>query len=506
MIFSKNPHLLNCPNFKIKICRWGQLIFLSAAVLLFLIGAAVSPVSRPCFGFVAFGGLFVWISGLFFSTEKLKDRFLLLAFQCVIFVFLLCRPILNIFMGRKWYQYFNADTIWFSFSSISCSLIMLALGSFFAEHCYDKRSAKNKSPRLAPGRQDPEDFRLVSLLAYLFCMIFFLIGEMDKLIFMHNRNYQEFYTGYHSQLPFFVGTFAAMMPFSMAIYLSTLPRKKSAFCVLLLYILSALPQFLIGIRNPLVLHCLLALFYYILRDTMGDSEIWFGKWEKRLLLLVVPAGTLVLSSLNYIRLGDKQASSGIFSSIIDLFYKQGVTFNTLSDGYTVMYDLPVGDKCFTLGPFIDYLQRNRIGCMLLGLTPFPHGNSVSHALYGNNLSHTLSYTLLSDYLEGHGTGSCYILELYIDFGFPGILIGNLLLGFGLTSMIREFSESWLSRTIILICLTGLFFIPRAEATGWLLFLIQPHFWLITGACIIGAKLFKKLAVRNFCRRFYPVHQ
>ena len=505
MNFSKIHHSLHHPDPKIKVCRWGQLIFMTAAILSFLIGAAASPVSKPCFGFVVFGCLFVWISGLFFSAEKLKDRFLLLAFQCVIFVFLISRPVLNIFMGRKWYRYFNVDAIWFGFGSISLSLIMLALGSFLAQRRYDKKPVKSKDPRLAPRRQNPEDFRLVSLLAYLFCMVFFLIGETDKLIFMHGRNYQEFYTAYQSQLPFFVGTFAAMTPFSMAIYLSTLPRKKPAFFVLLLYILSVVPQFIIGIRNPLVLHCLLTLFYYVLRDTMGDPEIWFGKWEKRLLLLAIPAGALGLSSLNYIRSGENMAFSGIFSSIIDLFYKQGVTFNVLCDGYTFMYDLPGDDKFFTLGPFIDYLQRNRIGCMLLGLTPFPHGNSVNYALYGNNLSHTLSYALLNDYLEGHGTGSCSSLELYIDYGFPGVLIGNLLLGFCLTAMVRKFSGSWLSRSIILICLTELFFIPRAEATGWLLFLIQPHFWLVTGACVLGAKLFEKLEVRSFFRRFCPKH-
>lgn len=488
---------------RVTICRWGQLISMTAALALFFIGAVIIPSDKSSFAFPMFGCLAVFFAGIFFSLENIRDRFLLITFQSVILVFLMGRPILNIFMGRRWYEYFSTQALWFAIGGVTLSLILISTGCYLAERLYRRKPEKVlKDAHLAPRNRSTEDFRLVSLLAYLFCMVFFLMGEADKLTFMSGRDYVDFYTQYRPRLPFFVASFSAMMPLALAVYLSTLPKKRPAFRALLLYILSAIPRFIIGIRNPMVLNCLVALLYYVFRDVMADEETWVGKWEKRLLIVVIPLGAFALSAYNYIRDGQKLEFSGFFSSIVDLFYKQGVTFNVLAEGYDSIGALPTEGRCFTFGPFIDYLQRNRLGTLILGLEPFPPGNSQQIALHGNYLAHALSYAIRDDYLQGHGLGSSYILECYIDFGWIGVILANLVLGFGLGAMVKAFPGGWLTRSVILVCLTSLFFVPRAETTGWLVFLIQPHFWLVAGTCVAGCLIFEKLQVRKVCRRLF----
>ena len=464
-----------------------------------LVTVALLPKGQVGYNILLFGGFGVFLFCLFFCFEDLRERFLLLTFDFVVFVFLICRPILNCFMLRNWSRHFDPDAACFAVLCVAVSLLTLTAGARLAEKkLFRQKEEIARTPVMlkAPKKQVLEDFRLAALLLYGFTMVFFLIGEMDKLTFMIGREYNDYYTLYQADYPAVISTLAAMMPYALCAYLATMPRKRESFIALMLYVLSAVPQFLFGVRNPIVLHALLALLYYCIRDHLEDGEIWMGKLEKRATLIVLPVGAVGLSVLNYIRDGEEIKLSGFFSAVTDLFYKQGVSFNTLARGYMELDDLPGGDRNFTFGPFIDYFTQSRIGQMLFGTTEFPAGNCVERATYSHNLGHALSYVALDDYLEGHGMGSSYILEAYADFGWIGILVISLLLGILLIAFVRGFRKGWFARTVILVCLTELFFIPRAEATGWLLYLVQPHFWCIVAGCFIGGWILGKLRFRE----------
>ena len=84
-----------------------------------------------------------------------------------------------------------------------------------------------------------------------------------------------------------------------------------------------------------------------------------------------------------------------------------------------------------------------------------------------------------------------MLENYIDFGYVGLIIFNLVLGFLFIYMLRRFEKNMLVDTITLIALTSIFFIPRAEATGWLTFIVTIQFWACVIACYLGAYICTK---------------
>ena len=79
-----------------------------------------------------------------------------------------------------------------------------------------------------------------------------------------------------------------------------------------------------------------------------------------------------------------------------------------------------------------------------------------------------------------------------------MMIGVNILGIILLYMVYGFGKRALLSTIILVSLQNIFFIPRAEATGWLTFIVYIQFWLCIAVCYGGTlfcyktKLFDRL--------------
>ena len=58
------------------------------------------------------------------------------------------------------------------------------------------------------------------------------------------------------------------------------------------------------------------------------------------------------------------------------------------------------------------------------------GNTVDMALNSNSYTHAMSYVSRGqEYLDGHGWGSSYLLETYTDYGWIGIVLFSLAIGF-----------------------------------------------------------------------------
>lgn len=87
-------------------------------------------------------------------------------------------------------------------------------------------------------------------------------------------------------------------------------------------------------------------------------------------------------------------------------------------------------------------------------------------MYGGSFTHTLGYTVMnSAYLAGRGTGSSYIAELYQDFGYTGIILGNILYSFLLARITKnEDNDSLLKKSIKFMIITQLLWAPRGSFT------------------------------------------
>ena len=445
------------------------------------------------FNLLCMGMMILWTHNILFSFEHIKTRIWFLMLHITIFTFLISRPFIGMLRGEKWWKTLEQapENTCFSIVIIVISLVTFYIGARLGElikvkKIYNEEIKKKKEFRDA--------LQVVSMVLYYVTMCFFLIQEGEKLLFIQGKSYLEFYSEFQSQLPGIVVSIAALMKYSLCVYLATLPNKKRTFIALAFFEISAIPQLIIGVRNPIMLNSLFILLYYFLRDILGDKKKWIGKIEKILLMLGIPLSLVFMSVYAYIRSGMKIAQTNIFKLFIDFFYGQGVTFDVLGIVYGHRFNLPMREwRNYTFGGMIDYILYGRIGQKVWGTEALPSINCWANGRLSNNLSHNFAYLYMKeDYLKGRGYGSSYLIENYVDFGYIGVAIFSLTLGVLLVYMLRRFGRNTLMDTIVLVSLTTIFFIPRAEATGWLTFIITAQFWIGIAACYLGAYICTKL--------------
>ncbi len=441
------------------------------------------------FNIMLIGVLALWLCNVCFAAYDYKNQLFFLVLHAMLLVFLISRPMISMFRGDLWW-YFDDETVQFALNALVLSMLMLRVGAEFTAR---RLEARQPFPTVTSAiATDKTGFmyslQTVSLLFFAVTMAFYLLSGAEKLLFMQGRDYAEFYISFESSLPSVFHLLASMMKYSLCVFLATMPEKKKAFIPLAVFVMSALPSLIIGIRNEIVLNCVFVIEYYLLRDILSDREKWLGNTERLAIILVIPFALVFLSAYNYLRQGETVDMS-VGESIVDLFYKQGVSFDVLCMGYDAMPDLPdVVPKNYTFGELIDYITRGSIGQRIFDSVSLGSSNSVEMAVYGNSFAHSMSYVAHPEYLQGHGWGSSYLLETFADWGYGGIAVYSLLLGGFCVRMVRWLKTNVLVRTIILVAATSFAFIPRAEATGWLTFVVYLQFWIAVLFCVFMAQI------------------
>lgn len=483
--------------------RFSRFILILSACAVFLLGYLNTSHQLMLIACVC-----MCVANSIYSFEDIGNRILFFIFNLTFFLFLLGRPVVSFIRGDRW-DYFTKEQICFALTSVFISLIFLFLGAVFVDVLLGKdeervnfssEHLKNVSGSFIYNLQN------VSLTMFYFTEFFKLSVEFEKLFLMSGKRYEDFYMGLPQKLPSVFYIISELALPSLCIFLSTYPSKKKTFIPLCLYLISGLPMLKIGARGEFVLNAVFVFTYYFLRDHINkkcERQKWLGTFEKVFIIVAVPVMISLLSIYNYSRSNLQLKSKNPVFLIADFVYKQGVSFDVLSIGYGSIPKIYNGiNKFYTFGNIVDYFKYSSISRFFLGTKDLPSGNSVEKALYSNSFSHSMSYQSRGqEYLEGRGWGSSYILETYADFGFLGIILYSLFIGMLLVLFIRFLKRSWLSSTISLMIISSIFFVPRAEATDFMLFLITPQFWFAVLVCWILTLLsIKQYSCCNFLRR------
>ena len=453
------------------------------------------------FNVALIGIVLMWMSGITFCFQKIKERLLLLFFLLAQFVFLIVRPVISAGRGEKWWVYLE-DSELFAVRGVFLSLMGLMVGGIIATIVITRRENANKGNTTKFGvrisayeEKYGKYVAWLSGLGYLLTWGIQIISGIEKIVLMQGKDYLEFYVGFESKLPYAFIVIGSMMKYFLCIYLATRPVKWKSFVVLIMYVVSTLPDLIVGIRNPFVLACIFSFLYYCIRDIIGDKEKWIGRKEKAMTIIALPLAIVFLSVYTFIRNGTEIALHGIGQIFANFFYGQGVSFDVLAMGYGAIPYLPQRPgRNYTFGGIIDYFTHGSIGQILFGNEAFPDGNCMINALERNSFAHNMSYIACGEkrYLAGNGLGSSYVLETYTDFGYIGVIIFSIVMGILLVSAMKWVRSNILTFSIILVALTMVFFTPRAESTGWIEFLLYIQFWLPVIACLGGAFVVGKL--------------
>ncbi len=440
-----------------------------------------------------------WVNNILYALSRFKRRVIFFFFNITFFTFILGRPVLDWVQGNDWvlmpifFYYKDADAKT-AMIVIIVSLYAIWLGAVLGNRCLLRMHYKIIGKRSFTAHKGyVKMVRKLSLLLLAVSLVASYISGLDKIAFMASHSYVEYYTMYQSKLPYLVYALSTFLGMAICVYLATMPRKRDAFAALVLYVLSTIPDLIVGARGPVVKAILLSLIYYILRDFYAGTRTWVGKFEKMALIVGVPSGVVFLGIYNYIRDGVSVAQFNPVSAVMDFFYRQGVTFAWLSSGLGAVNLLPnAANPHYSLGGLIDYFQYGKLGQLITGLPGLASGNNILRATRGNSMAHHISYILLGDsYLQGYGCGTSYLLETFVDGGIGGVLVYSFLLGFLLIFIVEAARHGLLVLSMVLCSIQGILGLPRGEAISCLQFMYRVPFWCVILFCFIGARLLVK---------------
>lgn len=502
-----------------------QSVLLIAGFVFFVLGFATADYS-----FALVGVLSVYVSNLVYAFRDLMQRLLFLFLHLGMALFLLSRPIVGLLDATKTWEFVRADTTEFALLALFVSLVAMFLGAFL----YDFFAARNKrygeirdacrvSLAYGVGKRillavdegtDSRDRWLKNMrIASFVCLTFCLLGSYAegaiKLAYMDGLSYEDYYLISASDyVPWVVGVLGTICPYVLCSYLATMPKRKPVLVMFVLYIGTTIPMLAIGSRADFVISCLLCALYFVLRALSDKEEVWIGRRELLVAAVCVPAGVFFMGLWTYIRADAVIELTGFVNTVVDAFYKQGVSFTVLGYGYQVDSQIQeLGFRFFSIGSFISNITQGFIGQTFLGCEYLGDTNSALLALNGNSYAHTMSYFAHANYLGGEGYGSSYILELYADFGYVGIAVGSAIIAFALSALSASIGKSWFWGMCALVSASSVFHMPRGYAIEWISFIWTTRFvfavvLLVVAAYLVREFLMEKNRSSEVCDSFW----
>ena len=456
------------------------------AIIVISFGLVLLGNSQNFFVVSLMGTVLFWGFGLLFGAINLYELYGYTLMQFMLFVFLLSRPVLACLYNMDW-AYWSDDTLKKAFISICVCEIGLFLGSYLATQPPEQR---DYSLNISDNRLN--SMRIALLILVVITGIVEVYVVTSNYLSFRYLGYEAMYTSADTYLPAYIRGLSTVFPLAVFGYLATMPEKKRAILVLILYTTLGIPTFLLGNRSSLVLRIVFVTVYFFIRDySRSEMET---KWITRKIqigfIIFVIFAISFLGAYNYIRVGKLASDQTYIPIIADFFYRQGTSFDTLCQGFfyePIIKGFP-DTISYTMGGIIDSLKHSTLSQLLFKTTDLGNGNSVNMVMNSNSMAHRLSYVVFGEkfYLEGHGRGSSFILETYYDGGLLFVFIYSFIIGHFLSNINRLIQRrNWLINTIVITCLSYIYMIPRSSACSFFSFLFIPHFWLLLLYVIIA---------------------
>lgn len=433
-------------------------------VLVLIFGYIVLLIATICneASFLLMMVLMVWFYFFILSVSDIKNNIALFCFLISFFVFLIGREVcFNYFSVKVYYKYLVEENS-FAFICLLLGMVGVGLGNFISSS--DKSNVKmNIEPRTS---YYPDYVQKIVMCAFFLSYLFSVIATFIQIFLVKQIGYLASYTDEALILgvPPVVSYISALTPTFFCLFLATYPNKKRAIVPIFLYEIYAILTVFTGKRYPFIAISMIILIYLVIRNK--NEKGWITRRMVYAIIISIPLLLVFLSAYDSIRIGERVSYVSITDTIINFFDEQGGSINVIKR--VKYHEEELKDLSFcSFENLRSVLTENLIVREITGAKVLS-GNSVERAMNGNSLMHRLSYyTYGSAYLLGRGVGSCYIAELFHDFGYIGIFIGSVFLGriLRLVSYI-DFSH-FLRDGILLAIMYYVLLAPRGNFDGFI---------------------------------------
>lgn len=461
-------------------------IFTAGLVLVASAALFVAGNDSGDYYYALLGVMLFWVYGMIYGVINLSKLYGYAIMNFMLFVFFISRPAIASLYDTGW-TVWNEGIVEKSLLLVFVSEIALFIGSVIIKQ-------PNRVDDLYINRtvNYDESIQRMLLLIVLLTAVLSAYSTMKNYMHYSALNYEDIYVSKNSNDNALVRASATMFPFAVFSYLATIPSKKNSIIILTIYVMLGLPTFMLGNRASLVLRIAFVVAYFFIRDYIRESynSRWISKPLKVGFLVFVAFSIVFLGAFNYYRAGLNPGSETNIPIMLDFFYRQGTTFDTICQGLQYQEDimkLP-HSAGYSFGPVYDTVVHSTLSQAIFNTTNLGSGNSINMVMNGNSLSHKLSYIVLGEanYLAGYGRGSSYLLETYYDGGLAYVAIFSFLIGLYLSSINKMIQKGkWFLNVIVISTLSRIFYIPRSSAFDFISFIFTPHFWLIISLSLLA---------------------
>lgn len=400
--------------------------------------------------------LTVWTGLLIYTLLDIKNNIAAFLFLIAFYILLLGREVAHFFFSFSRHYIYSTTVDEKSYYLLIISLIGFFVGVKLAENCktiYDRSLIQNNKA-----------FSKYSRNVFLFCLAIAIIRTLERIRFVMSVGYVNSYTTEYTERFEFLMYFSAFSNLALCMYLASKPEKKETIKIFALYEIYLVLTMFTGIRATIVIGNFIMIIYFVIRDRHEGG--WISKRVIRMGIIALPVVFALLYLFDFIRTGRAFESRGLLYSAIDFFDQQGGSINNIK---RVVYykDSIIDLNLVSFNSLHNALFENAIARQFIDIKVYT-SNSIETATMSNSLPHRLSYLVYGGgYLSGHGTGSSYIAELFHDFGFVGVLIGNIIYGFLLKKASQINFKNIFADTIVLVVCFSILYAPRNNFDGFI---------------------------------------
>lgn len=442
--------------------------------------------------FLIFDVIFLFLNILF--SKGIAKNLIYIMFNLMVFLFLLSRPVIE-YLYKIDYWDVNLE-----FYTMSLFIIGLSLFSInFGYSINNRLMVKNEIYKLSKISEN-----ILFFIVLFLWVINFIVG-VDRYLLLRDLPYTDNYLAFQGRLPSFLVSISAFYIYFFIFFLAAIPNSKKRILVIIFHLISLVPVLLIGERNGVgQFFIFLILYYFLLNENLGFSKNISFKRIFYIILFLIS----LMALFNYVgNLREKNSDVDVISSqpyeknaIVKFLYLQGTSFYTIVQGLEIEKLLPNReDKVYSFGMVIDSLLHNSISSKIFSFPELGSGNNMLAVLNSNNLAHPLSYLVMGDsYLMGHGRGTSYVLENYLDFGFLGVVILSAILGRVISCLNSSlFFKSYYIRILALLTMLNLILLPRFTYSGFFYYFFDMKFIISITIMFFIDKLFSEYKVKNY---------
>lgn len=413
-------------------------------------------------------GMFLTIMVLFFtnlcfSLSKFSGRMAYTLFLASFFCFILGRMTVEFISSHFVNFNFEDDISKHMLLTIFLSLLFLQLGVLISNTYQTKIKNRYMKEKKDTKQQkgNIEWLRFYAKILFFASAICSISMNLEQILFIQQYSYVDLYIKFSSNIPWIIQIIGNMYLPLFMIFVATCPAKRTCVLPIILFIFISITILGAGDRGTFVTN-IAVLIAYIFWRQYHDKETWISNKIIFLGIICLPFVFAGLSFWVYFREGIDVGEHSVLAQFTRFFRRAGMSVDLL--GYGKEFQSQFSQSMYSFGEVIDYIKYNPITEAIFG-TVKPKQYTVEYATTMHSYSHAISYFIFPDqYLLGHGKGSCYMAEIYQDFGYTGIIFWNIFYGVFLTwfELDKKFQSPY-TVAILFMMLRAMFYIPRGPA-------------------------------------------